>query len=239
MTADHPRTRAPVFRTLAVLLLLLALGGCKSKDGGGGIFSRGDSGTKPRDPLVYGPNRIPPQNVPVNDRGGVGARGRTDPLLGSPTGKTGDKTGVGYSDDPERFKGVHVPSERTTPAALAAKKDADELKINDRDDKVPLRPAGGVMPAESGGGSEPASRVEPATRGDPGGGVDGQFADLEKYGVKRDDRSLTREDGKYVFRASVTMKSGARRQYTSGQCGTANEAVKQVLDQVAVDPDRR
>jgi hypothetical protein len=168
----------------------------------------------------------------VGDRGGgVGARTKTDPLIGSPTGKTGDKTGVGYSDDPERFKGTFVPTERSTPAALAARsKGGDELKIDDRGDRgrdradrEPLRPAGGAVPADAG--------AAPA-RGD-GGGPDGLYAELEKYGVRREDRTLGREDGRYVFRASVPWQ-GARRQYTA-YGDTEAEAVQQVIKFITAD----
>ena len=60
-------------------------------------------------------------------------------------------------------------------------------------------------------------------------------AELEKYGVKREDRSLALENGKYTFRALVPISgNGARREYV-GVGPTAAEAVKQVIDQVAVD----
>jgi hypothetical protein len=194
-------------------VLLLALVGCKSRE------VNGNSGG--RDPLVYGPNRIPPQNVPLPDRGGIGTKGKTDPLIGAPTGKS-DKGGVGYSNDPSRFKGTYVPGAGTTPAALAGKmKDGDELKIDTPDNRVPLQPSGGVVP--TGGVGETAT------------GVDALFRELEKYGVKREDRTLGRENGQYAFRASVPISgSGAKRQYT-GVGDTAGDAVKQVLDQVIAD----
>ena len=160
MTVDNPRTRA-FFRS-AVGLLLIAICGCKSDVGGG---SPGGN----RDPLVYGPNRIPPQNVPLPERGGVG-KGKTDPLIGAPTGK-GDKSGVGYNDDPARFKGSHIPGPSTAPASLAGKsKDGDELKIDTPDNRVPLQPVGGVIPVEGGTG------------------VDALYRDLEKYGESEDRR---------------------------------------------------
>jgi hypothetical protein len=192
---------------------LLALVGCKSGDGGNA------AGNKPRDPLVYGPNRIPPQNVPLPDRGGVGAKGpKTDPLLDRPVGK-GDKNGVGYNDDPARFKGPHVPGPGSTPAALAGKpKDGDELKIDTPDNRVPLQPAGGVVPITGGAGAE----------------VDTLYRDLEKYGVKSQDRTLAREEGKYVFRASVLNANGTKRAY-EGVGDTAHGAVKEALDQIMLD----
>jgi len=202
--------------TLAGLVALFALaGGCKSKDGG----SPGKS-----DPLMAGPGRIPQQNLPLPDRGGIGTKGKTDPLIGSPTGKPGDKSGVGYNDDPERFKGTHIPGAASTPAALAGKgRDGDELKIDDAAKGVPLTPAGGTV-----GGTATSAPVE-------AGGVDGLFTELARYGVTRDDRSLGRENNQYVFRASVPISgNGAKRQYT-GVGATANEAVKQVLDQVIAD----
>ncbi len=220
MTATNPRTRCLCRRAFAAgLVALVALVGCKSKDGGG---SAGGGG---RDPLVYGPNRIPPQNVPLPERGGVGVKGtKGDPLLERPVGK-GDKSGVGYTDDPARFKGIYVPGPGTTPAALAGKlKDGDELKIDTPDNRVPLQPAGGVVPSAG-----------PAGSGDAGSGVETLFRELEKYGVKREDRYLGREDGKYVFRASVPIGgSGAKRQYT-GVGDTPTDAVKQVLDGVTSD----
>jgi hypothetical protein len=220
MTATNPRTRTLGRRSsAAALAVVLALAGCKSSsDGGGG------GAAKSRDPLVYGPNRIPPQNVPLPDRGGIGAKGKADPLIGAPTGKPGDKSGVGYNDDPSRFKGPVVTGPGTAPAALAGKaKDGDELKIDD-EKRVPLTPAGGVAPGAA-----------PSLAPEPGSGVDGLFSELEKYGVKRDDRSLGREGGQYLFKASVPISgNGAKREYT-GVGATATEAVKQVLDQVIAD----
>jgi hypothetical protein len=213
MRADNPRIRIRFRPALAAgLAALLALAGCKSGDGGNA------AGNKPRDPLVYGPNRIPPQNVPLPDRGGVGVKGpKPDPLLDRPVGK-GDK-GVSYNDDPARFKGPHVPGPGSTPAALAGKtKDGEELKIDTPDNRVPLQPAGGVVPIA----------------GEVGAGVDALFRDLEKYGVKSQDRTLTREEGKYVFRALVLNANGTKRAY-EGVGDNANEAVKQVLDQVVLD----
>jgi hypothetical protein len=191
---------------------LVALAGCRSGEGG-----RGSGG---RDPLVYGPNRIPPQNVPLHDRGGVGAKNtKADPLLERPVGRNGDRSGFGYKDDPARFKGTHIPGPDTTPAALAGRVgDGEELKIDAPDNRVPLQPVGGAIPIES----------------DSGLAIDGLLRELEKYGVRKEDRSLAREDGKYVFRASVTSPSGTKRAY-QGRGDNANDAVKQVLEQVALD----
>jgi hypothetical protein len=213
MTAASARTRDLPFRACAVgLLALTVLVGCRSSDGG-----KGSGG---RDPLVYGPNRIPPQNVPLHDRGGIGARNtKTDPLLERPVGKTGDRSGFGYKDDPARFKGTHIPGPDTTPAALAGRNGGEEeLKIDSPDNRVPLQPTGGIIPIES----------------DAGLAVDGLLRELEKFGVRKEDRSLAREDGKYVFRASVTNANGTKRAY-QGRGDSANDAVKQVLEQVAMD----
>jgi hypothetical protein len=64
---------------------------------------------------------------------------------------------------------------------------------------VPLRPAGGIVPIENSAGTS----------------ADQFFQELEKYGVRREDRSLIREEGKYVFRASVTTSNGTKRSYTN------------------------
>jgi hypothetical protein len=217
MTAINPRTRSiyrwPGFIGLAALL---ALAGCKSNNS--------DNGTRNTDPLVGG--RIPPQNVPLPDRGGIGANGKpSDPLLGSPTSKPPDKNGVGYSDDPSRFKGTYIPSPSSTPAALASKlKDDEELKIDDNANRVPLQQTGAAVP------SKPV---------DQGTGLDALYRELEKYGWKREDRPLGQENGEYVFRASVPRMggngaNGAKLQVT-GVGPTPEEAVKQALDQVIQD----
>lgn len=211
MTANNPRNR--ILRSVACMIgfaALLPLVGCKTKEG---------SATRGNDPLVAGPNRIPPQNIPV-DRGGVG-RGKTDPLLGGPTGNSGDRTGVGYSDDPARFKNGFVVGASTTPAALTSNlKDDDALKIDGRDTRVPLQQTGAVLPTWPKEG---------------GSGVDALYLELAKYGVKKEDRTLGQENGKYVFRANVPISgNGAKKQY-NGAGTTATEAVKQALDQVSAD----
>ncbi|MBN9122052.1 MAG: hypothetical protein J0I06_23405 [Planctomycetes bacterium] len=189
---------------------LLVLVGCKStRETQGTGVSRG----KDRDPLVYGPTKIPKQDLPLPDRA-TGPRGRPDPLTSPAGGK------AGYTDDPERFKGTFIPGKTSTPASLAGRtKDDEGLRIDSPG--VPLVPAGGVVP---GGALEAPEGVSPL------------YAQLDKYGVKPEDRSLDREDGKYVFRASVQITaSGARRQYT-GISTSAPEAVKQVVDQLAAEP---
>jgi hypothetical protein len=209
MTRD-PRRLIPGLLALG----LLALAGCRSdKDSGGsGGVGMGASRPRDKDPLVVGPSKIPKQDLPVPDRL-TGPKGsKPDPLM-SPTGSK-----TGYTDDPERFKGVFLPGKGSTPAALAARsKDADELRI---DDGAPLVPAGGVLP---GGTLEAAEGVSPL------------YGQLERYGVTPDDRTLARENERYVFRASVPISgNGAKRQYT-GIADTAPEAVRKVLDQVAAD----
>jgi hypothetical protein len=213
MTAVTRITRRARSRAAAgVLLAVLALAGCKSS----GKDTPGTGAGRGKDPLVAGPNLIPRQNVPVPERG-IGSKGKSDPLLGSPTGKAGDK--VGYSDDPERFKGTFIPGKPSTPASLAGRiRDGEELKIESPG--VKLQPASGTLPV-----------IAP----DPGEGVDPLFTQLERFGVKREDRTLEQENGRWVFRASVPISgSGARLQYT-GEASTAPAAVKQVLDQIAAD----
>ena len=183
---------------------LLALAGCKTdKDAKGAPVGRKN------DPLVSGPKLIPRQDLPVPERG-IGTKGKADPLT-TPAGGRNDK--VGYTDDPERFKGTVLPGKLTTPASLAGRiNNGEELKIDTPG--VTLQ-AGGVLPT------------------DVGEGVSELFNRLEKLGVKREDRTLEREDGKYVCRASVVINAeGARRQY-EGKAEKAYDAVKQVVDQVA------
>jgi hypothetical protein len=200
---------------VACAALLVALAGCKSDKGTKGAGVSRDK----HDPLfASGPNLIPKQNVPIPDRA-TGPKGRGDPLTTPTGGKSGDK--VGYSDDPERFKGSYVPSLGSTPAALASRlKDGGELKIDDGGG-VPLKPAGGRLAAGAlpGGSLTPPAEVAPL------------YAELEKRGVKREDRDLARENGKWTFRASLPNAQGAKTQYT-GVADTAADAVKQVLKQI-------
>jgi hypothetical protein len=196
------------------LCLALVLGsvGCKSKDSGP------SSNLSKNDPLIAGPGRIPKQNVPVPDRGGTAGGKRVDPLLGSPTSGTRANAG-GYTDDPERWKkGPYVPGPGGSPAALAGKpKDDGEGLSIDLPGGVGLTPAGGVAPA-------PAP-VQPL-------GSDAAFAELAKYGVKRGDYSIAREDGVVVVRVKVlAAPEGPSRGFT-GQGSTESAAVKQVVDQL-------
>jgi hypothetical protein len=200
-------SRWPSALGLAALVLIV---GCKS--------SNSDSGTR-GDPLVRGPN-IPPQNVPFPDRGGVGANGK-DPLT-TPTSKTPEKTGVGYGDDPARFKGTYIAGPNSVPAALAGKmRDGEELKIDGNENRVPLQQAGGVSPSKP---YEQSAAVESLYR------------ELERYGCKGGDRTLTQENGQFVFRASLTRPgaNGARLLCTETGA-TPEEAIKKVLDDVSND----
>jgi hypothetical protein len=230
MTTDTLNTEFPVrsaFRTLTIarksglrhgrvwmagvcLVGLLELAGCKSDKTSPG--ATGVSRTKDKDPLVYGPTRIPKQDLPVPDRA-TGPKGGSDPL----TTPTGGK--AGYTDDPERFKGTYIPGKGSTPAALAGRiKDGDELKIESPG--VPLTPAGGTLPA---GSLEAPADVEPL------------YAQLDKFGVKREDRFLERSGTQWEFRASLVISStGAKRQYV-GVGPTAAEAVQRVLDQLKTE----
>jgi hypothetical protein len=208
MTVDAHTTCRFVRRWALALSVagLVALAGCKSnKETQGTGVARG------KDPLVYGPSRIPRQDLPVPDR--ATGPNKADPL----TTPTGGK--VGYTDDPDRFKGTFIPGKSSAPAALAGRmKDGEELKIDDPDG-VTLTPASGTVP----GGLEAPANVDPL------------YAQLALFGVKREDRTLEREGGQWVFRAAVPISgNGARRQYT-GTGATAAEAVKQVLDQIATD----
>jgi hypothetical protein len=197
------------------LAALFALAGCKS--------NTTDNGSRSSDPLVSGGSRIPAQNIPLLDRGSLGSNGKSDPLLGSPPSKPVDKNGVGYSDDPARFKGTYIPSPSSTPAALAGnlKGDGEELKIDGNENRVPLQQTGAIVPVKSTG---------------PGAAVESLYRELEKYGWMREERALGQENGEYVFRAAVPRegRSGAKIQIT-GVGQTPEEAIKKVLDQVIED----
>jgi hypothetical protein len=187
---------------------IVALCGCKTdRELRGTGVGRGKT-----DPLVG--NLIPKQNVPLPERG-TGAKTKTDPLV-SPVGGRNDK--VGYTDDPLRYKGDYIPGKTSTPAALASRgKDSDELKMEN---------AGGVT-------LQPAGATQPIERVDTAEAVDPLYDKLEKLGVKRDDRSLERENGQYVFRATKTINAAGSRVQFTGIAPTATAAVQQVLDQVA------
>lgn len=210
----------PVWRLVVLLLSLLGSQGCKSREGS---LGRG------ADPLVYGPDRIPRQNVPLPERGSVG-QGRSDPLIGAPTGRKPSRDNSnGYTDDPARFRGIHIPSPATTPAGLAGRVDDEGLKISDSPpERVPLRPAGGNNP------STPPSTAPPQPDSLPvGPAIDTLEQELDRIGVPRDGRSLYREGTQYVFRATLPW-DGARRQYT-GAGDSPAAAIRQVIEQIRLD----
>lgn len=232
VTIDRPLLRHGGLGVF-LLLLLIPLAGCKSREGS---LGRGS------DPLVYGPDRIPRQNVPLPERGAVG-QGRTDPLIAAPTGRPGprDSSGGGYSDDPARFRGVYVPGPATTPAGLAGRWDEEGLKISDGPpERVPLRPAADTTAAGQPPPFPPRASTPPPqpesipTTGPP---LQNLYQELEHLGVPRDSFSLQREGSQYLFRATLPW-DGARRQYT-GVGNTPAEAVRQVLEQVRLDRSSR
>jgi hypothetical protein len=219
-------------RTGALLLMFCVwLGGCKSREGS---LGRGS------DPLVYGPDRIPRQNVPLPERGTVG-QGRTDPLIAAPTGRPSsrDSSGGEYNDDPARFRGVHIPGPATTPAGLAGRWEEEGLKIPDGPpERVPLRPATETSPAATLPSSTPApaaSTLPPQPDSIPTTGppLQALYQELERLGALRESFSLQRDGGQYLFRATLPW-DGARRQYT-GLGNTPIEAVRQVLEQIRLD----
>lgn len=213
---------------IGFVAVLLALVGCKSKEGSVKGLGGGGGPTPSKDPLVVGPGRIPKQNLPVPDRGTAGAKGREDPLLGSPTSRPGgERTGAGYTDDPERWKkGPYIPGPGSTPASLAGrpKNDDDGLKIEGTGG-TPLTPAGGRVPAD----------LEPSTGG---AGTNSLYTELARYGVKRGDYSHTIQDGQYLFQVRVPISgSGATRQY-NGVGASLTDAIQQVIDQLKVERGR-
>jgi hypothetical protein len=197
---------------LAVGLGLAVLAGCKSKGGSGSSGTGGSSGVARGDPLTSGPGRqIPPQALPVGDR--ASGKGKSDPLM-SPTGRQGAQ----YGDDQDRWKGPHIPSEKSTPAALAGKP---------RDDDEGLR-----IEAPSGGGVQPAGGFGPAAASVP----EPVAQELQQFGWKRNDARLTQNDrGEYELRARVPISdTGALREYT-GVGKTPADAARQVLELVKSD----
>ncbi len=221
MAVVQPRARVHHGPAAIGLAVALALVGCKSEP----------NNSKSSDPLVTGP-RIPPQNVPVPERG-IGANGK-DPLLGTPV-KPVDKTGVGYTDDPSRFKQTYLPGPGSTPAALAVgnAKDGDGLKIDGNENRVPLQPAAGTQlpPSLPSVAGSPVAGVPPS-----GNSLDALYRELDARGCKATDRSLVQENGQYTFRASIPRagSNGAKLQCTAVGA-TPEDAVRQVLDTVASD----
>lgn len=191
---------------ICALVVAVGLAGCKDKGTSGGLTRH--------DPLM---GRIPPQNVPVPDRGTAGGK-KTDPLV-APTGRNEKTAGAGYTDDPQRFKGgPFIPSEKSVPAALASRpRDGDELKIE----------SPGVMLQPIGGTTGPELSPDLA-------GADGHIQQLRTYGLANGNYSFDRSTDGYIFRATLPVAGGANRGYT-GAGPTPADAVKQVLDQVKAD----
>ena len=202
----------------ALIGLGLFLGmGCRGKDAGGGV-------AKTTDPLMGGPQaRIPAQNLPIPGTGTAGTRGRSDPLLGAPTGRPGDKVGAGYSNDPERWKGIYIPDSASTPASLAGRMAPD-------DEGLKIEPAGGVVrqPATA----SPAASIPPTREQLP----DSIVRELQNYGVKPGDYQLASKAGVgYVFQADIAINGdGAKRRYTD-TAPTPTEAARKVLESVKAD----
>jgi hypothetical protein len=191
-----------------VLALLLSTG-CKSKDTSAGGLTKND-------PLIGGPSRIPKQNVPVPGGTASGPKNRTDPLLGSPTSGTRANAGIGFTDDPERWKGgPYVPGPGGAPAALAGKikEDGEELKI-DSPKGVGLTPAAGSVPVA------------------PPPGSDATAAEFAKLNIKRGDYNVTREGNQYLVRVNVLLSPQGPTRALVGQGTTEAAAVKQVVEQI-------
>src|SRR5207302_744661 len=131
-----------------------------------------------------GPTKIPPQNIPVSDRG-IGSKGRGDPLL-TPTGRPGENTGASNAGEQDRFKGgPFIPSDKSTPAALAAKprNDGEELRIDSVGGST-LQPAGGFT-----------------SSGDSSAVPDDVAKELKKFGWEPGNGWFSRGDnGEVVFR---------------------------------------
>lgn len=204
------RIRLPVFAACG-FALAVCLVGCKDKPTTGGVARN--------DPL-FGNSRIAPQNIPVPDRGTAGGNKARpfDPLM-TPVGSKDTKTGAGYTEDPQRWKGgPYVPNKGSVPASLAGRvKDGDELKIEDPNRGVPLQPAGGTIPVGDA---------------DLAASADLQLQQLREFGVTTGNYSFTRENGSIIFRANVPNPTSGATQGFTGVGATPGEAVKQVLDQV-------
>ncbi len=212
-------------------LLLAALGlalaaGCRSKDGSAA------GGMAKHDPLIGG-SRIPPQNVPLPDRG-VGAKGgRPDPLKESLTGRDKDKQAK--ADNADRWKGPYIPDANSTTASLAS---AARLRATTSDltidgDEGATR-AGGVLLQPPDGGIRPTAGTTrpPAADAIP----PDVLRELQTLGVKAGDYEVARtSDGGSAVRARVLLGSnGATRQYE--EVGpTAAAAARKVAEQIRAD----
>ncbi|MCZ2343104.1 MAG: hypothetical protein LC104_15130 [Bacteroidales bacterium] len=242
-----PRSRWTI--TACAVLMLLA--GCKSKGSNGGLMrglgmGGGSSGslTSRGDPLLGGA-RIPPQNLPIPNRGDS-AQSR-DPLLspGIPTGKA-------------------TPTERTDRGGAAKDKDKEQASIR-RDD--PFRPgraqtaaalAGRTIPPDNLlaiGSRDPA--ITPASGTDgvspfqlPGDGASGVriaagevAAALRNLGATVEPPERTTEG--YIIRVTVPIgkpgadgRPGLIRQY-EGFGPTAAQAAADALTQIRGDVGNR
>jgi hypothetical protein len=209
--------------TLAVALAAAVLAsGCKSKDKDGGV-ARGSGGRS--DPLLAGPGRIAPQNLPVPDRGGTAGGRRSDPLLGSPTARPTERSG--YTDDPDRFRRPHIPGAGSVPAALAGRARDDEMLKIERpggpDPLTAVQPAGGVLPPAA----VPAARTPPADAL--------KEIELEALVKPNGDYAVEPDAAGYTCRARVPIGGdGPVRQYT-GTGPTAADAIAEVVKNIKSD----
>jgi hypothetical protein len=112
------------------------------------------------------------------------------------------------------------------PAALAGNvKDGDELKIDGNENRVPLQQTGAVVPVVP---AKPGEQVAVT-------GLDPLYRELEKYGCKSADRSLTQENGQWVFQAAVSRGMNGAKLQCKETGLTAEEAIRKVLDDVIAD----
>jgi len=212
-----------------LIVLLLANTGCKSKGGGGALTKT--------DPLISD-QRIPPTTVPLPEpNGGLGNRDRrTDPLLGSPTGR--DRTGSSRKDDVDRWKGPFVASQATSPAALASKlrNDHSDLAIGDKpSSSTPTNPDRGVK-LQPASGTIPATPMSLPTNL----GLIPQVLqdDLKALGIQRGDYEMAKSpEGEYAIRARVSNANGTTTRYEEVGPSAAS-AVQRLIDQLKSDRPR-
>lgn len=220
MTVTIRTIRRALARSVCVAALVGAslAAGCKSKDTNGGV-ARGAGGGSRSDPLLTGPGRIEPQNLPLPERGGTANGRRGDPLLGSPTGRPNNERS-GYTDDPERFKGTYIPGPGSVPAYLSGRsRDGDELKI-ERPDPGPVSPASASLPpaAIPSGGATSGARL----------------SSLEEMGLRRGDYTVEQDAGGVTLRVRRELPGGGVRQYTE-RGATEAEAVANMISQLKGD----
>jgi hypothetical protein len=123
----------------------------------------------------------------------------------------------------KRPEGPYVPGPGGSPAALAG------LPLATEEEGLAIAPPGGVGLTPAGGSDRPvATAPAPATPL----GSDTAFAELAKYGVKRGDYAVSREDNIVIVRVKVyPVADGPARSFT-GQGQSETAAVKQVVDQL-------